>query len=93
MSLLIVVQFVMDLIVSVSQYKSFKITMDEPTLMPPMFLLPTSHSNDYRLEGRLVGHKNAINCLAVSHNGCMLASGGEFNMHDEIGSNLMHTRI
>ncbi|KAG2739765.1 WD40 repeat-like protein [Suillus brevipes Sb2] len=48
--------------------------------MPPMFLLPTSHSNDYRLEGRLVGHKNAINCLAVSHNGCMLASGGSDGM-------------
>ncbi|KAG1856272.1 WD40-repeat-containing domain protein [Suillus tomentosus] len=41
-----------------------------------MFLFPTNHSNDYRLEGRLVGHKNAINCLVVSRNGSMLASGG-----------------
>ncbi|KAG2751885.1 WD40 repeat-like protein [Suillus brevipes Sb2] len=41
-----------------------------------MFLLPTNHSNDYRLDGRLVGHKNAINCLATSRNGNMLASGG-----------------
>ncbi|KAG0709131.1 hypothetical protein DFH29DRAFT_870160 [Suillus ampliporus] len=40
-----------------------------------MFLLSTSHSNNYHLKGRLVGHKNAINCLAVSRNGNMLASG------------------
>jgi hypothetical protein len=49
-----------------------------------MFLLPTNHSNDYRLDGRLVGHKNAINCLATSRNGNMLASGGEFDMHENI---------
>ncbi|KAG1894223.1 WD40-repeat-containing domain protein [Suillus fuscotomentosus] len=41
-----------------------------------MFLFPTNHSNDYCLEGRLVGHKNAINCLVVSRNGSMLASEG-----------------
>ncbi|KAG1803960.1 uncharacterized protein BJ212DRAFT_1304479 [Suillus subaureus] len=45
-----------------------------------MFLLPTSHSNNYCLEGRLVGHTNAINCLAVSRNGYMLASGGSDRM-------------
>lgn len=42
-----------------------------------MFSLPTQYCKEYRLEGRLVGHKNAINCLAVSRNGNLLASGGK----------------
>ncbi|KAG1793681.1 WD40-repeat-containing domain protein [Suillus plorans] len=41
-----------------------------------MFFLPTKNCKEYRLEGRLVGHKNTINCLAVSRNGSLLASGG-----------------
>ncbi|KAG1823063.1 WD40-repeat-containing domain protein [Suillus variegatus] len=40
----------------------------------------TNDCKEYRLEGRLVGHKNAINCLAVSRNGNMLASGGSDGM-------------
>jgi hypothetical protein len=47
------------------------------TLRPQMFFLSTNECNDYRLEGRLVGHKDAINCLAVSRSGTMLASGGK----------------
>ncbi|KAG2335430.1 WD40 repeat-like protein, partial [Suillus weaverae] len=38
-------------------------------------LFLSNDCKEYRLEGRLVGHKNAINCLAVSHNGNTLASG------------------
>ncbi|KIK35766.1 hypothetical protein CY34DRAFT_26540 [Suillus luteus UH-Slu-Lm8-n1] len=35
---------------------------------------------EYHLEGRLLGHRNAINCLAVSCNGSLLASGGSDGM-------------
>ncbi|KAG2747123.1 WD40 repeat-like protein [Suillus brevipes Sb2] len=45
-----------------------------------MLFLSTNDCKEYRLKGRLLGHKNAINCLAVSHNGNMLASGGSDGM-------------
>ncbi|KAG1796580.1 WD40-repeat-containing domain protein [Suillus variegatus] len=44
----------------------------------------TNDCKEYRLEGRLVGHKNAINCLAVSRNGNMLASGAIQNPADPV---------
>ncbi|KAG2135313.1 WD40-repeat-containing domain protein [Suillus clintonianus] len=40
-----------------------------------MLFLSTNDCKEYRLEGCLLGHKNAINCLAVTRNGNMLASG------------------
>ncbi|KAG1728745.1 WD40-repeat-containing domain protein [Suillus paluster] len=40
-----------------------------------MFFLSAKNSKEYRLEGHLVGHKNTINCLTVSSNGSLLASG------------------
>jgi WD40 repeat protein len=43
-----------------------------------MFFMPAKACKDYRLEGRLIGHKNAINCLTISNNGSLLASGGKF---------------
>ncbi|KAG1767309.1 WD40-repeat-containing domain protein [Suillus placidus] len=45
-----------------------------------MLFLSTNDCKEYRLEGRLLGHKNAINCLAVTRNGNMLASGGSDGM-------------
>ncbi|KAG2079479.1 WD40-repeat-containing domain protein [Suillus discolor] len=45
-----------------------------------MFLLCTNDHKEYRLEGHLVGHKNAINCLSVSSKGTLLASGGSDGM-------------
>jgi WD40 repeat protein len=49
-----------------------------------MLFLSTNGCKEYRLEGRLIGHKNAINCLAVSRNGNMLASGGKWNIQNDI---------
>ncbi|KAG1720367.1 WD40-repeat-containing domain protein [Suillus occidentalis] len=45
-----------------------------------MFFLRTKDPKEYRLEGRLIGHKNAINCLSVSSKGTLLASGGSDGM-------------
>ncbi|KAG2029837.1 WD40-repeat-containing domain protein [Suillus americanus] len=45
-----------------------------------MFFLCTNDPKEYRLEGRLIGHKNAINCLSVSSKGTLLASGGSDGM-------------
>ncbi|KAG2088288.1 WD40-repeat-containing domain protein [Suillus cothurnatus] len=45
-----------------------------------MFLLPANDRKEYRLEGRLIGHKNAINCLSISIKGTLLASGGSDGM-------------
>ncbi|KAG2741175.1 WD40 repeat-like protein [Suillus brevipes Sb2] len=42
--------------------------------------MPAKACKDYRLEGRLIGHKNAINCLTISNNGSLLASGGSDGM-------------
>lgn len=46
----------------------------------PMFFLSNNDCKEYHLEGRLLGHRNAINCLAVSRNGSLLASGGELQV-------------
>ncbi|KAG1797458.1 WD40-repeat-containing domain protein [Suillus plorans] len=54
-----------------------------------MLFLSTNGCKEYRLEGRLIGHKNAINCLAVSRNGNMLASGGKWNIQNVI----LHTHL
>ncbi|KAG2126104.1 WD40-repeat-containing domain protein [Suillus cothurnatus] len=42
--------------------------------------MPAKACKDYCLEGRLIGHKNAINCLTISNNGSLLASGGSDGM-------------
>ncbi|KAG1826395.1 WD40-repeat-containing domain protein [Suillus variegatus] len=41
-----------------------------------MFFIPTKDGKEYRLEGCLIGHKNAINSLTISSNGSLLASVG-----------------
>ncbi|KAG1764295.1 WD40-repeat-containing domain protein [Suillus occidentalis] len=45
-----------------------------------MFFLSNNDCKEYHLEGRLLGHRNAINCLTVSRNGSLLASGGSDGM-------------
>ncbi|KAG2048868.1 WD40 repeat-like protein [Suillus hirtellus] len=42
--------------------------------------MPAKACKEYRLEGRLIGHKNAINCLTISSNGSLLASSGSDGM-------------
>jgi len=60
-----------------SPLKNFNILAIDLHHEPPMFLLPANDRKEYRLEGRLIGHKNAINCLSISIKGTLLASGGE----------------
>ncbi|KAG2124288.1 hypothetical protein BD769DRAFT_1388834 [Suillus cothurnatus] len=45
-----------------------------------MFFMPAKACKDYCLEGHLIGHKNAINCLTILNNGSLLASGGSDGM-------------
>ncbi|KAG2341495.1 hypothetical protein BDR05DRAFT_949587 [Suillus weaverae] len=45
-----------------------------------MFFMPAKACKEYHLEGRLIGHKNTINCLTISSNGSLLASGGSDGM-------------
>ena len=40
-------------------------------------LFQSMSSDLYRLEFKLSGHQDAIFCMAVSHTGNLLASGGE----------------